>query len=481
MKYLDNFKNFNRVKKCNYGLQVALIVILLVGLQLMLNNCSVRFDFSETKCNSLSPETKTFLCGLKNNVDIILLDDGVHMNEGFLRQMHRLVSLYQEVAKHVPTVAFNFKHVDTLKNPQATLQIKTQYDLSVDEGVIVNVDKKLKVLHMENFYQSDERQKVQFVGEHVLTNTLIDLAQNKSKVIYWTIGRREYNFTDVNVYNGASLAAQTLRQCNFELRELDHFTKVPQDASMLVIAGPQIPFLTEECDALKDYLLQRQGRILLCLQPIYDHGLDPLLKQLGVEAEDQLLLDNGKDFLSAQGSLIIRRLNRHAITQTLIENSLGLTFGLVRPIRIDPTHLAHCTPLLYSAETSWSKKRVDTEHLFFDPQSDMKGPHVLACVFDNMPSINLDLSLSSSKAIIVGCADWLSNGKFLSLGNRCFCLNCLKWAFGDDYTFLIRPLPLMQYPLMLSQQKILMLLINFLILPFVFCLFGIITLSVRKQ
>ena len=62
-----------------------------------------------------------------------------------------------------------------------------------------------------------------------MTNTLIDLAQNKSKVIYWTIGRREYNFTDVNVYNGASLAAQTLRQCNFELRELDHFTKVPQD------------------------------------------------------------------------------------------------------------------------------------------------------------------------------------------------------------------------------------------------------------
>jgi ABC-type uncharacterized transport system involved in gliding motility auxiliary subunit len=481
MKFLDNFKNFNRIKIFNGFLQVLLIVTLFLGLQYVLNHAYVRVDFSDDQCNTLSTETQSFLATFQHSIDLIVLTNESHTHGNFLKQMTRLADAYRAFMAHKTSLKFNFKIIDTLRNPQETLSVKKRYDLSENEGIILAVGSKFKFLHEDDFYRKTEIQS-QFLGEHVLTNNLLDLTQNRPKIIYWILGHKEYNFKDIHGNKGASLAGQTLRQHNFEVRPLENCLSIPQDASMLVIAGPQLPYLEEECDTLKTYLFQKHGRLLICLHPIYEHGLEMLLNALGLKDDGQLLLDDGKDFLSSQGDLIIRRLTQHEITQPLIQHNLGLIFGLTRPITLDPNgNISYCTQLLHSAETSWLRQLVSTDSLSFNAQQDVRCSHTLACLFDNTPKTNFNVQLSNSKAIIVGCADWLSNEKILSLGNRWFFLNCFKWALGNEYAFLLNPLPLNTYTLALSQQKLLLLCLNFLILPFIFCLLGIVIYTVRKE
>ena len=64
--------------------------------------------------------------------------------------------------------------------------------------------------------------------------------------------------------------------------------RVPDDAAMVLVIGPQRPFLDEEVLAIAEYL-ERGGSVLFALEPSSDFTLTGLRDQLGVEYQLSLI------------------------------------------------------------------------------------------------------------------------------------------------------------------------------------------------
>ena len=81
---------------------------------------------------------------------------------------------------------------------------------------------------------------------------------------------------------GINAAAEALKRENYVVDKLSLLAtpKVPDDAAVLVIAGPRAPFLDPERQAVQEYL-DRGGKVFLLLDPRQDTGLGDARLRLG--------------------------------------------------------------------------------------------------------------------------------------------------------------------------------------------------------
>jgi ABC-type uncharacterized transport system involved in gliding motility auxiliary subunit len=103
--------------------------------------------------------------------------------------------------------------------------------------------------------------------EQELTNGIIKVVTGQERKVYFTQGHGEKDTASAERagYNG--IASQLTRD-NYKVDRvvLAQQADVPEDASVLVVAGPRIDFLPQEIDTLKRYLA-RGGKLLLMLDP----------------------------------------------------------------------------------------------------------------------------------------------------------------------------------------------------------------------
>jgi len=473
MKLLDDFKYYNRVKKLNGTLQFLLIFSLILGIQALLPYCQVRYDFSKNHQNSLHNETKAFLQTIQEPLEIFLLKDSKQPDEAFQKNFKKLqLALQTEFSRNRKIL--NFKEINVLKFPRDLLQFQEHYKVDACSGLFIAIGQKNILIPFDSFYKN----KV-FIGESCLLNALRKLTSSP-KIIYWITGHNELNGQDVHPNKGGSTAYQNLNQLYCEIHYLDTCNSIPSDADTIVIFGPQLPFLPQECSRLKDFLHHQHGNIWICLHPIYEHGLNDFLNTIGLNCDSNLLLDNSSDFLSSDGNLIVRRFNQHTIVQPLIQKNLGLVFGLTTTLNVkDTTQVSTC---LLSSETSWTKPAKNLKDLTFDPQKDIIGPHNLCAVYTSHISNQFDLKLPQGKVVVVSCADWLDNGHFQALGNRTF-FQSIHHFLENESLDMLPDLTNYEKPekLIIPQQKFFLLILNFLLLPFIFLLGGFITMITRKE
>jgi hypothetical protein len=158
---------------------------------------------------------------------------------------------------------------------------------------------------------------------------------------------------------GVRNALDILRLLNVDTRTLsvtDLIQEPPGDAALIAIFGPTRRFLPEEVDSLVRFW-RLGGSLLVLLEPGIDHGLDPLLAELGIE---QLAgtVANERYHLRREGGpgdrrlLITNRFGSHEVVSELsrlateigfvVDGAVGLatladaparTSVLVRPMR----------------------------------------------------------------------------------------------------------------------------------------------------
>src|SRR6185295_10597071 len=73
---------------------------------------------------------------------------------------------------------------------------------------------------------------------------------------------------------------------------------VPSDCTVLVLAGPSHDFLPGEADALSGYL-RGGGKVLLLVDPDAPPSVLDFLRGSGVEAGDNLIVDQSNRFVGA--------------------------------------------------------------------------------------------------------------------------------------------------------------------------------------
>jgi len=466
-------------RAARYGAGAGVLVLLALGVVVFANALSIRhstrWDLTENRRNTLSPQTIQLLRGLKSPVQAIAFfrsdTPGKRTAEDLLNQYAA-----QSGGK------FSWRLEDTDKAPGLAREFGVEtYGTVVLRAGPEGQTKTEKVLDAE---------------EEKLTNALVKVTRSAKPIVYMLKGHGEREIGN-SERPGFSQAREQMEKANYEVKELvlARETKVPDDAGVVIIAGPRTDYFPQELQALDAYIA-RGGKILFMATPFQAQGLAEYLKKYGVVLADDVVIElNPIGRLFGVGPLvpIINQYESHPITRDL--NGVMTLFPLTRSMEAAPTPPtgANLQALARTSTQSWGetdKSVFQKGEATHDPGEKM-GPLAVAMagtVEAPAPPKGATTEAGDAKKpakarlVVVGTADFASNQFLGAQGNRDFFLNIVSWLAEEEDMISIRPKDTRQNPIILtSAQSNLVLWLPLAVLPGAVLLCGIMVVVNRRR
>ena len=488
---LEDYKYANWGKRINRFLQFVLSLSLLFGLNFLASRHFTRIDLTLRHLYSLSPETVAYIRQIEKPVKIIVTfspDSGYELETQLYRYLRNLLKEYEYSGRADKQNKIVVEFIDIYKERQKAEQLANQYGLEEPKMVLVVSEERQRMVLGTDLMDYTNNRATAFKGEHALTSAIIEVSQPRQSNIYFTVAHGEMRWDDVSPLRGLSQLAQQLKWRNFSLDSLDltRSTEVPADADLVIVASPQGPFLAQESEALRNYLSKRAGRMIILLSAGRPHGLDDLLYEWGILADDMVVIDPGEDYQLTSREQLIRHFTDHPITGMLVKNNIPVVGGLSRPVRPDPAaalddHL-RTIPLLGSSSQSWAERAyLETDQAQYDPAVDLRGPVSIAAVSERKISSQLDIDISGGRLVVFGNADIAANQRISAPGNNILILNTINWCLDRNNMLAIPPRPVPNHQLLISRQEMFQLSWVLMILPGGIALLGIIVHTIRRH
>lgn len=325
------------------------------------------------------------------------------------------------------TSNFKVRFVDPDKNPTEAIK----YRVSSYRTTLLRYGGKQEIVVTES--------------ENKITNALIKLISQETKVIYFTKGHGEKQVNS-NKGDGYLLVKEAIERENHEVRELLllNTEKVPEDASVLVISGPGANFLQTELDKITAFVNQG-GRVLFMLDPGGANGLISYLGDLGFEVGNDLVIDTlsqvyGANYLTP---VVVQYHKNHPVTYGF---ELATFFPAARSVHIKEELDKGRYDLAKTSDKSWTVTGELTEgDLKFNADKHTQGPISVVAVAAVEVVLNEQKTESSQenmktwgKVLVVGDSDMVSNTHLKLAGNKDFFLNMLNWLAEENVLISIR-------------------------------------------
>jgi ABC-type uncharacterized transport system involved in gliding motility auxiliary subunit/ABC-type transport system involved in multi-copper enzyme maturation permease subunit len=418
-----------------------IVLAVLVILYAVAGQHKHRFDVTSTKRFTLATQSVKLVQGLQQSLKVI----------GFYslaeREREAFTNLLDQYTQHTDKISYE------LVDPDRQPALAKQYDITAYNTVVVEGnDKKEKVLRLD---------------EAALTNAILKVTHSTKKVVYFLTGHGEPALTDSD-RNGYSVTKQTLEEQSYTVKELvlTNQAQVPDDAAVVVVAGPQRDLLGAELEALSAYL-GRGGHLYLMIEPYTAPDLVTFVKRYGLEVGNDVVIETnplgrliGGDYLMP----VVMAYERHAITKEL--GNVMTIFPVVRSVQVArdlPSGITAQGLAMTSAE-SWAEtdlKALQDGHTAFDPESDQRGPITIAAVATMQASDTgtsaspLGTSPSSgaeppgqsdstknaraARLVVFGDAEFANNNFITLQGNAELFLNTVSWLAEQEEPLAIRP------------------------------------------
>ena len=442
---LDYFRGRNAQYGALASAGVLIVIGLLVGVNYLSERRNVRWDLTENQQYSLSDQTVQLLDGLEAPVRFLVFDQ----EASFPRYRMRL----SQYAYESPLV--EVEYVDADRNPTRV----RQYDVETYGTIIVEYQDRIE------WVDSDTEQD--------LTNGLIRAITGAEKTVYFLAGHGERDTTSTDREGYASVTAALVRD-NYasEPLVLAQVQTVPEDASVVVIAGPQTDLLESEADALSEYL-SRGGHVMILLDPPdVENGvsfplLSGLLQDWGIEPGNDVVVD-----VSGLGQLIGTDASVPVAT-SYPPHPITLGFNVMTgyPLARSMTPIAGgvngriANPLIETSSQSWAESNLgmlfDSGEIALEAETgDVPGPVSLGAAVsapalaaeatedqtetvsdeaatqgeDDVPPV-----VRESRLVALGDSDFAANYALGIQGNRDLFINAVNWLAQQENLIAIRP------------------------------------------
>jgi ABC-type uncharacterized transport system involved in gliding motility auxiliary subunit len=293
--------------------------------------------------------------------------------------------------------------------------------------------------------------------EQGIANALKRVIEGQTKKIYFAQGHGEGDIA-ASDNEGFSQFAEALKSENFETAKLAlaQTPAVPDDATVVVIAGPKADFLPAEIEALKAYL-NRGGKMLLLLDPPESATAAPLTNLIALAAEWNISVGTNVvlDEQSIQSAAVpvVVDYPRHPITDRFERVMTAYPFvRSIEPIE-GGTNSRYAQKILETSVRSWAE--TDLKGLFAtgkpqpDPKVDKQGPVSIAAAVNvsapNAPAAPATDGATSAESpkpetrvVVMGDSDFISNQTLNFSGNRDLGLNIANWLAQQENMIAIR-------------------------------------------
>jgi len=498
MPALDSFRTARWVRTLNLVLQAVLFVTLFGGLNYLARNHAWRYDLTQHRRYSLSPETLAYLRTLSRPVRIVVTLTPNSENADIAQAYRDISGLLREYTYATEGDANRQVTVEYLDVYQRRREAD-QLGIDQPDSIVLLCGDRRRAVTLGEIYRMEKGVKQAFRGEQAFTAAILDVSSPGKKKVYFLTGHGELNPEDVDPVRGLSMLRDELRARNFDVDrlELPAGGKIPADAALLVAVAPQGRYTPAEQELLRQYLGPGAGRMIALLEPGQPHGLGSLLLDWGLLVDDDLIYDTGADNMTEEGDLIVRYFLPHPITQTLLDRQIPLRIGPARSLRPDPGRKLGndltVTTLAVTSTTAWGEVsyRLHTAPEFnagYDIKNDRPGlepPNHLAVAMAServSARAGLDFSVRGGRLVVFGTGDLIANNRITGAANLNIFLGAVNWTVDRDTQFNIPVRPIDRFSLSLSAGELARLRRSLLfLLPGAALLLGIIVYWTRRR
>ncbi len=462
--------DFYKGRGAKYGTLSIVSIVVFLGILVAINYLGTRqnkrWDFTANQVFSLSDQTVKILKDLKEPVNFVVYE----------RQDRQDI------------------HRDRLDEfSYQSTQVKTEF-VDPDRQPTRATEAKIETLPTILINYQGRTERVSSSNEQDLTNGLIKAITGQARKVYFTQGHGEKD-TASSDRTGYSTITEALKQDNFAVESLLLVTQkaVPDDATIVVIAGPTTDFFPPEIEALNAYVA-KGGKVLVLLDPPAKAGAaQPLLTQFltdwGISAGNDVVLDASGvgQMLGTDASVpVAAQYPSHPITQGF---RVLTAYPMARSMTPIPggsnSHTAQ--PLVNTSQQSWSEADISSissgkgQVEFNADKGDKEGPITLAAAVSAPATVTPPKPANASpdadapatpetRVVAVGDSDFAANVAIGVQGNRDFFMNSLNWLAQQENMIAVRPRQPQDHRLTLTadQQNRIMILSIFIIPGLVF-------------
>lgn len=486
----NEYRVARRFHVANRIVQIILGLCLVASLNYLAAKYFTRIDLTQSGTYSLSPESKAHIRALEEPVSIIVtIPNDPEVAE--LKQIHqhlsKLLREYEAEGMKVGKAYINIEFLDIYQQRKRAQDLRNKYKLTQENIILIAMGERTREIRQAELYEVADNQITGFRGEKVITSAIIDVSAKDEDKIYFLVGHGEMRLEDVDPLRGLSQLEAFLRERNYILATLDLAVEenVPLDADLIVVPSPQAGLLSEEVEKLRRYMSERNGRMIVLIDPGRRHGMEELFYDWGILADDMVVEDIGPDFRVQGGDLIIRRFAAHPITKLLVDYQVTALFGRPRPMRTDPGSLKDprlkVTQIIGTSDQSWAESDYRTEDpIKFDEERDLKGPIPIASVSTRTAGTGLGINIPGGRFVAFGNSDFIANNRLRAFGNRTLFFNSMNWALAKNSMLNIATRPLESYQVVMSKRDLNRTLIYYAILPSATALLGLLIYLIRR-
>jgi hypothetical protein len=359
------------------------------------------WDWSDNADNSLSEVSVALLEKLQAPLDIVCF---APQNPQLRQQIAEFIDRYRHQRAEI---RFSFK--DPAQHPALTRQL----------GIRVAGELRLE-------YQG-RSENLRDIDEAHIANAIQRLLRQDERWIFVLEGHGERRL-DRQANHDLGRFGDTLREKGYRVQPFDLSSqrRIPDNAGLLLLAGPRNDYLAGEAKLLVDYL-KRGGNLLWLLDPGEPTpNLQSLAETLSLEILPGTVVDASAAELGLDNPAmaLVSRYPDHPVTRAM--ESLAL-FPYAAALEASADSQWSPRPLLQTQAQSWNERGELRGEIRRNPeQGELAGPLTIGV------ALSRTLSSGEQRVLVVGDGDFLANSYLGNGGNLDLGLGMVRWLSDDD-------------------------------------------------
>jgi len=400
-----------RSRPGRFGIGTTVGVSLFAGILIVANAISIdsyhRFDFTGLDQFTLTSQTRDVLGALDKQVEaVIFFTPGA--TSPVASYAESLLGEYQ-----IHTDRLTVRRVDPELRPDQARQYGVdQVGALVGAVVFSGGAGRRQVLGPQ----------IRDEAEHAFTSAILEVTGIRQKVVYFLTGHGESTITANYAAAGRGLRDNLYRIAEHDLATMDG---LPEDAAVVVIAGPQRPIPATEIAAIGNFL-DSGGRLFVLLNPDPQSELRQLFARWGLDIEAGYLVDPPSHVVpNPDTPLVDRGRNTFGFAETYFPGATA-----VIP-RADVPEGLELGPLIWTTPRSWLEKTVASgDAPVFDAGTDRKGPLAIGALVSTGA---LDaVSAEGARLAVIGDSDFATDRHFHNGNNADLFLTIVNWLSAGE-------------------------------------------------
>jgi ABC-2 type transport system permease protein len=453
---------FSRWRKWRIGFNVAVAIVSALAVVAMVNYLAARhpfrYNWSESAGSKLSPLTTRVLSNLgTNKVKIIVF---FIPKEPLFSQVASVVKDYQAAA---PSLDVEF--VD-YRIPGRANRIRADYGIAMGDGSRVIFDshgksRSVALSELSDFsFQDGAPRRTAFKGEQLFTAAIVNVTSARKLKAYFLSGHGELSYESNDDNSGYSRFARLLNSAGVdEVAEFDslHGRDVPEDCSLLIIAGPNSRFTKEELERLDRYLI-KGGRLFVAFPLLEPRrpttGLEELLARWNVDVGLNVVSDKvNSEVNTQQAEVVVNKFGAHPITKPLLQSQIDFILPrsigskAIGTVRADAPKT---TELVFTSDKGVAQDVDENRHA----TRVRKGSIPLAVAVEKGGIQGVAADPGATRIFVAGSSVSFSNGGLTFAANPDFATLAINWLLNRDTHFMeIPPRAITEYRLSVTEKQ----------------------------